>query len=76
MPFIEPQDRTQREELKERIRPEVIELLDQYAAFLNSERWYVVQEVLRKSIESDRDFRKHRDEKAVPAIDAKKVKVA
>lgn len=60
MPFIAPQDRTKPVELKVNIRPEVVALLDEYATFLNSEKAYVVQEVLRKSIESDKDFQRAR----------------
>lgn len=60
MPFIEKQDRTEREELKAKIRPEVIALVHDYARFLESEEWYVIQEVLRKSIEADKDFQRWR----------------
>ena len=60
MPFIEKQDRTEREEIKAKIRPEVIALVREYARFLDSEEWYVVQEVLRKSIEADKDFQRWR----------------
>ena len=60
MPFIDRQDRTEREELKVKIRPEVIALVKEYAAFLASEEWYVVQEVLRKSIEGDKEFQRAR----------------
>jgi hypothetical protein len=56
MPFIAKQDRTERVELKVRIRPEVLELLQKYAQYLESEEWYVVQEVLRKGIHSDKQF--------------------
>ena len=60
MPFIEKQDRTEREEIKAKIRPEVIALVRDYARFLASEEWYVIQEVLRKSIEADKDFQRWR----------------
>ena len=56
MPFIERQDRTEREEVKFKIRPEVLALVRDYARFLESEEWYVVQEALRKSLEADKDF--------------------
>jgi len=60
MPFIEKQDRIEREEIKAKIRPEVIALVRDYARFLESEEWYVIQEVLRKSIEADKDFQRSR----------------
>lgn len=76
MPFIEPQDRTQREELKEKIRPEVIKSVEEYAQYLDSERWYVVQELLRKSIASDKDFQKWKAERAAVPLEVKTSKVA
>lgn len=79
MPFIDPQDQTENEELKVKIRPEVIRLVDEYAQFLNNSKpWYVVQEVLRKSIESDKAFQKWRKEQvaATPIAEGKKSKVA
>lgn len=57
MPFIERQDRTERQELKVKIRPEVIALVKEYAEFTGNDDWFVVQEVLRKAILSDREFR-------------------
>lgn len=74
MPFIEPQDRTQNVELRVKVRPEVLGMLDDYATFLNSEPWYIVQEVLRKSIDGDRDFRKWKEQQAAAPIDVKKQK--
>ena len=67
MPFIEKQDRTERQELKLKIRPEVITLVKEYAQFLESEEWFVVQEVLRKAIEGDKDFQRTRNSLALPA---------
>ncbi|MBV9082694.1 MAG: hypothetical protein JOZ62_08470 [Acidobacteriaceae bacterium] len=75
MPFIEKQDRTEREEIKAKIRPEVIALVRDYARFLESEEWYVIQEVLRKSIEADKDFQRWRadgNEVLAPAQEPKK----
>jgi hypothetical protein len=74
MPFIEKQDRTEREEIKAKIRPEVIALLREYARFLESEEWYVIQEVLRKSLEADKDFQRWRADgnEVAPAQEPKK----
>jgi hypothetical protein len=74
MPFIEKQDRTEREEIKAKIRPEAIALVRDYSRFLESEEWYVIQEVLRKSIEADRDFQRWRADgnEVAPAQEPKK----
>ena len=77
MPFIEKQDRTEREELKLKIRPEVIALVKAYAQFLESEEWFVVQEVLRKAIEGDKEFQRVRKSMAqLPAEGRKEKSVA
>lgn len=76
MPFIEPQDRTERVEFKHKIRPEVAALVTEYAKFLHSEEWYVVQEVLRKSIEADKDFQRARKQQAEMPGTPAKAKVA
>ncbi|HET6206863.1 MAG TPA: hypothetical protein VFD98_08645 [Terracidiphilus sp.] len=74
MPFIEKQDRTEREELKLKIRPEVIALVKAYAQFLESEEWFVVQEVLRKAIEGDKEFQYARKSMAQLPAEGKKEK--
>jgi hypothetical protein len=56
MPLIERQDKTERVELKVKIRPEVLGDLEQYAAFLDSEIWYVAQELLRDAMSRDKEF--------------------
>ena len=76
MPFIERQDRTEREELKLKIRPEVIALVKAYALFLESEEWFVVQEVLRKAIEGDREFQRARIGDVQLPAEVRKVKTA
>jgi len=76
MPFIERQDRTEREELKLKIRPEVIALVKAYALFLESEEWFVVQEVLRKAIEGDREFQRARIGDVQLPAEVRKVKSA
>jgi hypothetical protein len=76
MPFIEKQDRTEREELKLKIRPEVIALVKAYAQFLESEEWFVVQEVLRKAIEGDKEFQSARKSMAQLPAEGKKEKSA
>lgn len=58
MPFIEKQDRTERVEIKYKIRPEVAELIKEYAQYAESDEWYVVQEVLRKAITTDKEFQR------------------
>lgn len=74
MPFITPQDRTEPVELKVKIRPEVVALLDEYAAWLKSEKSYVVQEVLRKSIEGDKEFQRARKQNTAPEAITKRAK--
>ena len=74
MPFIEPQDRTQNVELKVKIRPEVKALIGEYAAYLASDEAYVVQEVMRKAIASDRDFQRTKAQVPTPLADAERPK--
>jgi len=77
MPFIEPQDRTEREELKVKIRPEVIREINEYADYLKSEQWYVVQELLRKSIAGDKEFTKWKAENpGVASAETKRTRAA
>lgn len=77
MPFIDKQDRTERQELKVKIRPEVIGMVEDYATFLDSETWYVVQEILRKCIDGDREFRKWKEQQAATPMEPhRKAKVA
>lgn len=68
MPFIEPQVKIEPEELKVKIDPSVMKDLKEYADFLNkSAVSYVVQELLRKGIAMDRDFKKYRGTAKKPA---------
>ena len=76
MPFIERQDRTERKELKLKIRPEVIALVKAYAQFLESEEWFIVQEVLRKALEGDKEFQRWRNGTVPVPAELGKVKAA
>jgi hypothetical protein len=46
----------------------------EYAQFLESEEWFVVQEVLRKAIEGDKDFQRARNGASQMPAEGKKAK--
>lgn len=56
MAFIEPQKNIPLEELRVKIEQPVYQGLQKYAEFTNGTTSYVIQEVLRKVMSSDKDF--------------------
>jgi hypothetical protein len=78
MALIEKQDKTEKIELKVKIRPEVVGDLNAYASFVDSEIWYVVQELLRDAMTRDKDFQAHlgKGKKKVAAIKTESAEVS
>jgi hypothetical protein len=70
MPFIKKQDKTPTVELKTRVREDNKTLVEAYAAYLESDLNYVVEQLLVTAIGADKDFRKSR---AGAAVDRPKV---
>lgn len=60
MPFIKKQDKTPTVELKTRLREDSKSLVEAYAAYLESDLNYVVEQLLVKAIAADKDFQKSR----------------
>ena len=60
MPFIKKQDKTPTVELKTRVREDSKTLVEAYAAYLESDLNYVVEQLLVTAIGADKDFRKSR----------------
>ena len=60
MPFIKKQDKTPTVELKTRVREDTKTLVDAYAAYLESDLNYVVEQLLVTAIRADKEFQKSR----------------
>jgi len=76
VPFIAAQDQTKPVEVKVKIRPEVMALAKEYATFVPGDLDYVVQEVLRKVFETDKDFQRWIKAKSEQSATPAKVKAA
>lgn len=58
MPFIKPQEKITKVDLNVKIDPAVRTMVDQYAASIDSELAYVVQEILRRVLKKETTKRK------------------
>lgn len=56
---IQPQKKRETVALNIRIDKEVAERFERYCKFIDSEKGYVAQEMIRTVLDSDRDFAQH-----------------